>query len=86
LHAGNERVARVIVPISSALAHHVLKTALATTIGSLHSIKMDEINRLRSLAAKCRFLARQVEQPTKKTLLDAANDYEQEAFALERED
>ena len=46
----------------------------------------EAIQGLREKAQQWRWLGRQIDDlGVRKTLLDAANDYEQEAFALERE-
>ena len=48
-------------------------------------VKDDPVSELRGKAEHWRELARQVlDSAVKKTLLEAANDYEQQAFRLER--
>lgn len=51
----------------------------------MHFNGMQTTQDFRGQALRCRWFARQVTDPTiNQTLLDAANDYEQEAFELER--
>jgi hypothetical protein len=61
-------------------------TALATGRQRPHWLAMQsKIDDLRGKAEHCRWLGRQIDDPAiKKTLLDAAHDYGQEAFRLER--